>query len=147
MIRRYSPNSVLVIIDAKPKDLGLPTEAYQAVEEVHDVRTSLFIQQKIDMKENKLARNYILTIWIVFFRTVHQLQRLLNIYQVKLAQKKRRKLALNICSGISKTQQLELSANELQINYSVLKVYTHKFEKLEITFFRQVFCCPFQKIL
>ena len=28
---------VLVIIDAKPKDLGLPTDAYVAVEEVHDV--------------------------------------------------------------------------------------------------------------
>ncbi|CAB3231313.1 unnamed protein product [Arctia plantaginis] len=36
LIRRYCPNSVLVIIDAKPKDLGIPTEAYQAVEEVHD---------------------------------------------------------------------------------------------------------------
>lgn len=36
LIRRYCPNSILVIIDAKPKDLGLPTEAYQAVEEVHD---------------------------------------------------------------------------------------------------------------
>ncbi|XP_023210262.1 26S proteasome non-ATPase regulatory subunit 7 [Centruroides vittatus] len=36
LIRRYCPNSVFVIIDAKPKDLGLPTEAYIAVEEVHD---------------------------------------------------------------------------------------------------------------
>jgi 26S proteasome regulatory subunit N8 len=27
---------VLVIIDAKPRDVGLPTEAYVAVEEVHD---------------------------------------------------------------------------------------------------------------
>lgn len=36
LIRRYCPNSVLVIIDAKPKDLGLPTEAYIAIEEVHD---------------------------------------------------------------------------------------------------------------
>jgi len=36
LIRRYCPNSVLVIIGAKPKDLGLPTEAYIAVEEVHD---------------------------------------------------------------------------------------------------------------
>ncbi|EDW33308.1 GL20068 [Drosophila persimilis] len=36
LIRRYCPNSVLVIIDAKPKDLGLPTEAYISVEEVHD---------------------------------------------------------------------------------------------------------------
>ncbi|XP_043288122.1 26S proteasome non-ATPase regulatory subunit 7 [Venturia canescens] len=36
LIRRYCPNSVLVIIDAVPKDLGLPTKAYQAIEEVHD---------------------------------------------------------------------------------------------------------------
>jgi len=36
LIRRYCSTSVLVIIDAKPKDLGLPTEAYYAVEEVHD---------------------------------------------------------------------------------------------------------------
>ncbi|KAL8589950.1 proteasome regulatory particle subunit [Nucella lapillus] len=36
MVRKYCPNSVLVVIDAKPKDLGLPTEAYIAVEEVHD---------------------------------------------------------------------------------------------------------------
>lgn len=36
LIRRFNPNSVLVIIDAKPKDLGLPTEAYIAIEEVHD---------------------------------------------------------------------------------------------------------------
>lgn len=28
---------VLVIIDVKPKDLGLPTEAYFSVEEIHDV--------------------------------------------------------------------------------------------------------------
>ena len=33
---------VLVVIDAKPKDLGLPTEAYIAVEEVHDVSTPIF---------------------------------------------------------------------------------------------------------
>merc|ERR1712119_46342 len=36
LIRRFNPNSVLVIIDAKPKDLGLPAEAYIAIEEVHD---------------------------------------------------------------------------------------------------------------
>ena len=29
------------MIDAKPKDLGLPTEAYIAVEEVHDVSTPI----------------------------------------------------------------------------------------------------------
>jgi len=36
LIRRYCPSSVLVIIDAKPRALGLPTEAYRAVEEVHE---------------------------------------------------------------------------------------------------------------
>ncbi|XP_026676137.1 26S proteasome non-ATPase regulatory subunit 7 [Diaphorina citri] len=34
LIRRYCTNSVLVIIDAKPKELGLPTEAYRVVDEV-----------------------------------------------------------------------------------------------------------------
>ena len=42
LIRRYQPDSVLVIIDAKPKDLGLPTEAYIAVEEIHDVEKIFF---------------------------------------------------------------------------------------------------------
>jgi 26S proteasome regulatory subunit N8 len=36
LIRRYCSSSVLVIIDAKPRELGLPTEAYRAVEEVHE---------------------------------------------------------------------------------------------------------------
>lgn len=26
-----------MIVDAKPRDLGLPTDAYYAVEEIHDV--------------------------------------------------------------------------------------------------------------
>uniref|UniRef100_A0A8C7J9E2 Proteasome 26S subunit, non-ATPase 7 n=2 Tax=Oncorhynchus TaxID=8016 RepID=A0A8C7J9E2_ONCKI len=37
LIKQYCTNSVLVIIDVKPKDLGLPTEAYFSVEEIHDV--------------------------------------------------------------------------------------------------------------
>nr|CAG4647190.1 EOG090X08WI [Megafenestra aurita]SVE92491.1 EOG090X08WI [Megafenestra aurita] len=36
LIRQYCPSSILVIIDAEPRDMGLPTEAYHAVEEVHD---------------------------------------------------------------------------------------------------------------
>jgi 26S proteasome regulatory subunit N8 len=43
LIREYHPDAVLVIIDAKPKDLGLPTEAYVAVEEIHDVRGRKFV--------------------------------------------------------------------------------------------------------
>jgi len=37
LVRRYSPHSVLVIVDVQPKEqMGLPTEAYISVEEVHD---------------------------------------------------------------------------------------------------------------
>lgn len=36
LVSRYCSNPVLVIVDPKPKDFGLPTDAYYAVEEVHD---------------------------------------------------------------------------------------------------------------
>merc|ERR1712200_62823 len=36
LIRKYCPNPVLVIIDPKPTRIGLPTEAYKVVEEIHD---------------------------------------------------------------------------------------------------------------
>lgn len=32
LVRRYTLNPVMVIIDVKPKQLGIPTEAYHAVE-------------------------------------------------------------------------------------------------------------------
>lgn len=35
-LKRFTPNPVLVIIEAEPKELGLPTEAYVEVQEVHD---------------------------------------------------------------------------------------------------------------
>lgn len=38
----YVPNPVLVIIDVQPKELGIPTKAYYAVEEVKEVNTSQF---------------------------------------------------------------------------------------------------------
>jgi len=34
LVRRYTPNPVMVIIDVKPKEMGIPTEAYFAVEEI-----------------------------------------------------------------------------------------------------------------
>ena len=34
LVRRYASKPVMVIIDVKPKELGIPTEAYYAVEEV-----------------------------------------------------------------------------------------------------------------
>ncbi|KAJ1552048.1 proteasome regulatory particle subunit, partial [Cladochytrium tenue] len=40
LIKRYVPNPVLVIVDVRPKDIGLPTDAYFAVEEIHDDGTA-----------------------------------------------------------------------------------------------------------
>lgn len=37
-MKRFTQHPVLVIIEAEPKDIGLPTEAYIEVQEVHDVR-------------------------------------------------------------------------------------------------------------
>lgn len=38
LFKRYTPNPLLVIVDVQPKDVGVPTDAYFAVEEIKDVR-------------------------------------------------------------------------------------------------------------
>lgn len=37
LFKRYTPDPLLVIIDVEPKDVGIPTDAYFAVEEIRDV--------------------------------------------------------------------------------------------------------------
>lgn len=56
LIKRYNQHAVLVIIDAKPKVLGLPTEAYMSIEVVHDdgtptSKTFKHIPSEIDAEE------------------------------------------------------------------------------------------------
>lgn len=41
LARSYAPNPVLVIIDVQPKELGIPTKAYYAVEEVREVSKTM----------------------------------------------------------------------------------------------------------
>ncbi|KAJ1725573.1 proteasome regulatory particle subunit [Coemansia erecta] len=36
LFKRYTENPVLVVIDVQPKAIGLPTDAYFAIEEIHD---------------------------------------------------------------------------------------------------------------
>ena len=40
LFKRYTPNPLLVIIDVQPKEVGVPTDAYFAVEEIKDVRSN-----------------------------------------------------------------------------------------------------------
>ena len=37
LFKRYTPNPLLVIVDVQPKEVGVPTDAYFAVEEIKDV--------------------------------------------------------------------------------------------------------------
>ncbi|KAI9785520.1 MAG: proteasome regulatory particle subunit [Geoglossum umbratile] len=43
LFKRYTPNPLLVIIDVQPKEVGVPTDAYFAVEEIKDVGHSAFV--------------------------------------------------------------------------------------------------------
>lgn len=40
LFKKYTPNPLLVIVDVQPKDVGVPTDAYFAVEEIKDVSKS-----------------------------------------------------------------------------------------------------------
>lgn len=40
LFKRYTPNPLLVIIDVHPQDVGVPTDAYFAVEEIKDVSSA-----------------------------------------------------------------------------------------------------------
>lgn len=41
LFKKYTPNPLLVIIDVQPKEAGVPTDAYFAVEEIKDVWASI----------------------------------------------------------------------------------------------------------
>lgn len=43
LFKRYNPNPLLVIIDVQPKEVGVPTDAYFAVEEIKDVRSGVLL--------------------------------------------------------------------------------------------------------
>lgn len=43
LFKRYTPNPVLVIIDVKPSDEEIPTDAYFAIEEIKDVCCRIYI--------------------------------------------------------------------------------------------------------
>lgn len=40
LFKRYTPNPLLVIVDVQPKEVGVPTDAYFAVDEIKDVSSA-----------------------------------------------------------------------------------------------------------
>ena len=57
LFKRYTPNPLLVIIDVQPKEVGVPTDAYFAVEEIKDVSA---FRSRASFSDDGL-----LTVWIV----------------------------------------------------------------------------------
>ncbi|KAK9712942.1 proteasome regulatory particle subunit [Basidiobolus ranarum] len=56
LFKRYTPDPVLVIVDVKPKDIGIPTDAYFAIEEIHDdgtatTKTFMHVPSEIEAEE------------------------------------------------------------------------------------------------
>ena len=47
LFKRYTPNPLLVIIDVQPKEVGVPTDAYFAVEEIKDVISPLALPSSL----------------------------------------------------------------------------------------------------
>ena len=81
LFKRYTPNPLLVIIDVQPKEAGVPTDAYFAVEEIKDVRIpEMFIEECM----------------LIYTRTVLPPPRLSYTHPRSLKPKKRRKLAWSI---------------------------------------------------
>ncbi|CAG8516067.1 11122_t:CDS:2 [Paraglomus brasilianum] len=56
LFKKYTPNPVLVIVDVKPKDIGIPTDAYFAIEEIKDdgtatTKTFMHVPSQIEAEE------------------------------------------------------------------------------------------------
>lgn len=91
---------VLVIIDVKPKDLGLPTEAYISVEEIHDVshknkakRSVVFCDVAVGLHLDQIF----LYGHVFLCRTALPHQRHLSMSPVRLELKKQRKWEWSTC--------------------------------------------------
>lgn len=65
LFKRYTPNPLLVIIDVQPKEAGVPTDAYFAVEEIKDVRYAIERLVRMSADIHHLGRNH----YIQDFRT------------------------------------------------------------------------------
>ena len=47
LFKKYTPNPLLVIVDVQPKEVGVPTDAYFAVDEIKDVSTTNSVQVRV----------------------------------------------------------------------------------------------------
>ena len=58
LFKRYTPNPLLVIVDVQPKEVGVPTDAYFAIEEIKDVSESSHFLRPLGPTRVTVHRNY-----------------------------------------------------------------------------------------
>ena len=81
----YVPNPVLVIIDVQPKELGIPTKAYYAVEEVKEVGLE---SKKLFMPASSASLTYM---FFIYRTPPRKVKRCLSMFLQKLLLMKLRK--------------------------------------------------------
>jgi hypothetical protein len=96
LFKKYTPNPLLVIIDVQPKDVGVPTDAYFAVEEIKDVRIP--IQSKPSSTAN-----------VIYDRTAPPPPEPSSTRPAQSKRKKQKKSASNTSSATSGMLQPALS--------------------------------------
>ena len=89
LFKRYTPNPLLVIIDVQPKEVGVPTDAYFAVEEIKDVRFDAFQRTRSQLANDS--------------RTAPPQPKPSSTPHLPSRRKKQKKSALNIFSAIFAT--------------------------------------------
>lgn len=110
LFKRYTPNPLLVIVDVQPKEVGVPTDAYFAVEEIKDVR-----MPSLSGFRQLLTLSH---------RTAPQHPRHLYIHHPQSRRKKRKRLASSTYYVISATWRSEHSPPASHPNSSRYRVYT-----------------------
>lgn len=55
LFKKYTPNPLLVIVDVQPKEVGVPTDAYFAVDEIKDVSWSALNERGLLVAMDVLA--------------------------------------------------------------------------------------------
>ena len=54
LLKRYIARPVMVIVDVRPHTVGIPTDAYFAVEEIKDVRADIFSNELTEYSQSAL---------------------------------------------------------------------------------------------
>ena len=91
LLKRYIAKPVMVIVDVRPETVGIPTDAYFAVEEIKDV-CGVSDPQVIGQTH-------------VAYRMARRPARRSFIVPRRSKRKKRRRSVLSTCCGTSRTQQ------------------------------------------